>query len=281
MFLIAFENIFATKIQNVIPEIAESFDALKKSQGVSENSEEVDLVRMLLQPHLLSCPVCHVYLCGIHGVYETDDSDDEETDKMDKSDEGYADMNMTYRGMIHRQKVKSARSEPVATDSIYKFKPCGSKCFTTKGLAEVRMSEWSTDESIYFQALFLGMQHEPRAACILAPLMRRPCCDVQKLVISLNADKTKLISTESRKGEKLDWYDNKRKKIRVDLDWGKKTNTHLHHGNLQPEGCEHPGISCYEAKDDCSCNRKRILCDKFCACPGDCKYSTSVDGAGC
>lgn len=269
--MIAFENVFAIKIQDVIPEIAEHFDALKKPQSVSANSEEVDTVRKLLQPHLLSCPVCHVYLCGIHGVYETDNSEDEEMGEIDKTDEGYADMNMTYGGMIHRQKEKSAESKPGTADSIYNGKPCSSNCFTVKADAKIRIPEWSTDESIYFQALFLGMQHEPRAACILSPLMRRPCYDVQKMGISMNADTTKATKTESRKSERLDWYDNKRKKIRVDLDWGKKTNTHLHHGNLQPEGCEHPGISCYEAKDDCSCNRKRILCDKFCACPDDCK----------
>lgn len=264
----------------MILEIAEHFDVLSKPGSLSVNSEKFDPVRKLLQPHLLSCPMCHVYLCGIHGVYETDDSENEEMDKIDKADEGYADMNITYGGMMHRHKEKSIRSELGAVDSIYKGKPCGSNCFTTKAQAKVTIPEWSTDESIYFQALFLGVQNEPRAACILSPLMRRPCYDVQNMVTSLNTETTKSAKTESRKREKLDWYDNKRKKIRVDLDWGKKTNTHLHHGNLQPEGCEHPGISCYDAKDDCSCNRKIILCDKFCACPDDCKYSTYTNEAG-
>jgi len=279
-FLIAFSNTFDTEIGDVFPEYHEDLDALKARERLEE-PEEPDPVRKLLQPHLLSCPVCHIYLCGIHGIYETDDSEEEEEEDMtDKAGVGYADMNMTYGGMVHRQKEKSARLEPRGTVSIYKGNPCSSNCFEIEGRAEVKMPGWSTEESIYFQALFLGMEHEPRAACILAPLVRRPCYDVQKFVISLNADTTKPPKTESRKSEKLDWYDNKRKKIRVDLDWGKKTKTHLHHGNLQPEGCEHPGISCDEAKDDCSCNRKRILCDKFCACPDDCKYSTSVDGAG-
>jgi hypothetical protein len=277
-FLNAFNNIFDTEIGDVFPEYEKYLDAMKEvERGLEE--PEVDPVEKLLQPHLLSCPVCHVYLCGIHGVYETDDSEDEGKDNIKKADERYADMNMTYGGMMHRQEEKSARSKPGTTDSFYKGKPCSSSCFTIKRRDKDGMPEWTTDESTYFQALFLGMQHEPRAACILAPLMRRPCYDVQNLVISLIRDPPKPTPNEPRKKEKLDWYDNKRKKIRVDLDWGKKTNTHLHHDNLQPEGCEHPGLSCYMAKDDCSCNRKRILCDKFCACPDDCKYSTSLNRA--
>jgi hypothetical protein len=275
--LIAFKNVFDIEIEDIFPEYDAYLDASKKARRTLEEPEEPDPVKKLLQLHLLSCPVCHVYLCGIHGVYETDDSEDEGKDKIGKADKRYADMNMTYEGILHRQNEKSARSEP-ATDTIYKGKPCGTVCFSIEGFSDKETPKWTSDESTYFQALFLGMENEPRAACILAPLMRRPCYDVQKLITSLMVDSPKSTSEEARKSEKLDWYDNKRKKIRVDLDWGKKTNTHFHDRIRQPTGCDHLGLSCFKAEDDCSCNREGILCDKFCSCPDDCKFLTFING---
>ncbi len=246
---------------------------MKHAQRKLGEHKEVDPVKKLFQPHLLSCPVCHVYLCGIHGVYETDDSEDEERDETDKADKGYADMNMTFEGIIHRHREKYAQSEQ-KTDYIYNGKPCGSKCFSIHGPTHGKVPEWTPDEVTYFNALFLGMESEPRAACILAPLIARPCYEVQKVVLSLAVDKTCSTKYVPRKSEKLDWYDNKRKKIRVDLDWGKKTNTHLHDKIRQPTGCEHVGVSCFEAGDECSCNTEGILCDKFCACPDHCRFPT-------
>jgi hypothetical protein len=275
-FLIAFKNTFDTEIQDIFPEYDEYLDTLKKARRRLEKPKEDDPVKKLLQPHLSSCPVCHIYLCGIHGVYETDDSEDDGENKIDEAEKRYADMNMTYEGILHRQNEESAQSESV-TESFYKGKGCGADCFSIEGFSNVETPEWTSDESTYFQALFLGMQNESRAACILAPLMRRPCYDVQKLITSLKADTPKPTPDEARKSEKLDWYDNKRKKIRVDLDWGKKTNTHFHDKIRQPTGCDHPGLSCFEAKYECSCNRERILCDKFCSCPGDCKFLTSFN----
>ena len=260
-------------------EYGEYLSAVRKGRRKSDKPEVVDPVRKLLQPHLLSCPVCHVYLCGIHGVYETDDSEDDGKEKSDEADKSYADMNMTYKGMMHRQKTRSTQSEPVE-DSTYKGKPCGPNCFSVNGLSRKKTPKWTGDDTTYFETLFLGMQNQSRAACILAPLMGRPCYEVQKFILSRNTDTTTPIKTESRRSEKLDWYDNKRKKIRVDLDWGKKTNTHLHDKIQQPTGCEHPGISCLEAGDDCICDREGILCDKFCACPDDCRFLTTIYKVG-
>lgn len=273
LFLIAFENIFATKIQEVIPEISERLSWLERPSAMPKLTEALSPVKKLLQTHLLSCPICHIHACGIHGVYESDNSDVEETDKTDRADKGYADMNMSYESMIDCYNEKAARSEPLGTNSIYEEgKCCGPYCFLAKDQNDRKSAVWATDETTYFQAMFLGMQNEPRAACILAPLMKRPCSDVHEYIASLLPEARKTPQRESRKKGKLDWYDNKRKRIRVDLDWGEKTNTHLHHKRCQPIGCEHPGLSCNQARKECSCFQDKILCDKFCACPGDCGY---------
>jgi hypothetical protein len=257
----------------MFPEYAEYLKAVKQNPRKPGKSEE-DPVRKLLQPHLLSCPVCHVYLCGIHGVYESDDSEDEGDNKFNNADESYADMNMTFDSMVHRHDKKSTQSKP-AIDSFYKGKSCGSDCFQVNGQSLDGSTMWNSEDTSYFKALFLGMQNEPRAACILAPLMGRPCFEVQEFITLLDEDTTTNSETDSRKREKLDWYDNKTKKIRADVDLCKKTNTHLHDQNQQPTGCEHSGISCFEAGDKCNCEVERILCDKFCACPDDCGLTHS------
>lgn len=41
--------------------------------------------------------------------------------------------------------------------------------------------------------------------------------------------------------------------------------------------CDHPGLSCDDEEADCSCVRKRIPCEKTCACPKSCRHKF----AGC
>lgn len=274
----AFKKVFSTEIVDLFPEYEEYLKAVKKNPRKlreSEESENIDPVKSLLQPHLLSCPVCHVYLCGIHGVYETLDSEDEGDVKSDPAEKDYADMNMTYEAMIHRQKQNLAHSEP-EPDSIYKGKPCGSDCFLINRNYSPETTRWNIGDTSYFKALFLGMQNEPRVACILAPLMGRRCYDVKNFTASLDVNMETGIESEFRKDETLDWYDNKRKKIRIDLDWGKKTKTHFHDQSEQRTGCAHSGVSCFDAADDCHCQNEGVLCDKFCACPEDCGCLTTL-----
>lgn len=274
-------------MKDVISEIYEHFDVLQNSKNVLVEDEEPDLVKQLLHTHLKSCPVCHVYACGSHGVYESasDEEEDEDEDiagkadktssngKTDKMDKGYADLNMTYESLRHWSNEGSARSEPADTSiSIYKDgRPCSPKCFMIEDVVRDKCSQWTNDEGTYFQALFLGMQNEPRVSCLLAPLMERSCYDVHKMAVFLTAEIVRSPQQKSKNKGKLDWYDNKGKKILVE-NCRKYTNTHLHDKRCQPTGCDHPGISCYQAGNDCICFGENVLCDKFCSCADDCRF---------
>jgi len=270
----AFEDTFGVVLKDVIPEIREEKNALDGSANRPKDVQRFTVVEQLFAAHLTACPLCGVHGCGAHGDYES--SDDEEPVINKK----YCDLNMPFDSMLQRHNEKLARNKVRTTGGYFKdCEACSVHCFLRNGDDAEYYDEWTPEDLTYLECLTSGMENERRTSCVLAPLVGRSCYAVFYRM-RLNSTAAENLPKESSERPflpgKLDWYDNKTRTIRTDQNWREKTKTHVHEKRRQPFGCNHKGLSCHKAGDQCHCFHENTLCDKFCSCSDACKFLSSL-----
>jgi hypothetical protein len=259
-FSVAFERIFCKELADVNPEaVSEKAKPDDLESPKSIKSQSVEPSEKMLETYLvMTCSICGVNECGIHGEYEST----------------YRKFNMSFRSLfarrLRRLKPQQAEDPQACTQDP---KQCSAECYLTNS-ADYQLESWSSEEFANLKAFLVIMQQEPHPSCVIAPFMRKPCYQVRKGIAMLHSPIPSPKEQVKKDKRTLDWYDNRRKKINTDIDWGMRTKTHMHDNRGQPRGCEHFGFSCNEAGEKCSCLQDEILCDKFCACPDDCKTMT-------
>jgi hypothetical protein len=256
-FSVAFAHIFHRELPDIIMEtVPETIKSDDIESPRSIKSQSVEPSEKMLETYIvMTCSICGVNECGIHGEYENT----------------YRKFNMSFKSLfarrLRRLPPQQLEEPQLPIQDSYR---CSAECYLASPV-DKQAESWSPEDVANLKAFLVIMQQERHPSCIVAPFMRKPCCQVYKRLTTLHSPISSPRTHVKKDRRSLDWYDNKRKKINTDIDWGMKTKTHMHDKRGQPRGCEHFGLSCNEAGEKCTCLQDEILCDKFCACPDDCK----------
>jgi hypothetical protein len=166
-------------------------------------------------------------------------------------------------------------TEELSNSSIPKINIdfCSKECYMRESTRENSLEDsWKTEETSLLQGLISDIEHEVQVSCSIWPVLGKTCKEVHNKILVTLSGVQSAKQTAARETKRLYWYNNQTKKINVE-DFGQYTKTHSHHNRAMPKPCFHPGRSCHEAGDKCSCMAHDVLCERHCACSADCKFA--------
>ena len=274
---------------------------LKNDETVSTMSVSPNVTKLgaLLEPgkgHLdpyssLSCLSCFLHSCSGHGELSWEDKENPTKDWNlinAKALKGtyhtpsiYSNINKTIlqashvaqprfqtelRG-INKDKTISGRAWTKVgryDACFHDDEVCSSECYWLKENRSETMPTWSLEESELFTSLLPAYMHTPRAPCLIALAINKPCASIFWAMLQTTLSSVPVATREQNEmaASKHDlilhgttyWQDNS------------ETWRAEHRPPFIP--CDHSG-PCSELSD-CSCYKNAVTCEKSCMCASVC-----------
>ncbi|CZS97712.1 uncharacterized protein RAG0_06659 [Rhynchosporium agropyri] len=222
----------------------------------------------------LTCLICAAIDCPIHGdfIHERVDSSDLE------DDEHSAEMKYELKGLVLPyedtvRQYKNRVKENIKPLPPSEAQPCLQECYMVTDFSDLDY-EFHEDHLSYLPQMISTYRHPNYRSCYIAFALNIPCwtvyAEIQRYESEVHEEVAEYILPGPAK--KPEWYDNKRKILKGDLN--DLTSAHLHQERGQAVVCGHAGPCIVRpGGDSCPCAATDILCESFCGCSDDCPRS--------
>ncbi|KAK0122036.1 hypothetical protein ONS95_010301 [Cadophora gregata] len=269
-FCDAFETVFDIETQDVVlpasllKEMIES--ATKKPNPTSNRiGTYADL----------TCLICAAIDCPTHGDFlhepiNFSDVDDEAPQGPPEMKYNPKPLNLNYEDTLRRFKHQIQDDiEPLPQN---KKKSCSNDCYMATDFSDLDY-EFDEEHLAILSQMIATYRHPNYRSCYIAYALNIPCWTVWAEIQQYESEHHAEEIEEPPHGrpKKLEWYDNKRKALRGDLN--DYTDAHKHAERKQVVACGHPGPCIARPGDDetsCPCATANLLCESFCGCSDDC-----------
>ncbi|KAH7327297.1 hypothetical protein BKA65DRAFT_65457 [Rhexocercosporidium sp. MPI-PUGE-AT-0058] len=274
-FCEAFDKVFGVASQDVILPAGLLKEMIELSRNEAAKKKPGPPANRIGTYADLTCLICAVVDCPTHGdfAHERIDSSDVEDEGNERSPEMKYEpkaLNLNYEDTVrrHRSRIKK-NIEPLPEG---RTKSCSDECYMAIDFSELDY-EFDEEHLAVLPQMITTYRHPNYRSCYIAFALDVPCWTVYAEIQRYESERheEEVEEVPNARAKKPEWYDNKKKTIKGDLN--ESTTAHLHQERGQAIACGHPGpcLARPDGKgDSCPCATSNILCESFCGCSDDC-----------
>ncbi|KAL2060766.1 hypothetical protein VTL71DRAFT_9408 [Oculimacula yallundae] len=273
MFSREFYKVFGMSVRDIVlpPAIVKEMIVASRSKAAKK---EYALSPNRIETYTdMTCLICAAIDCQIHGdfTHERIDSSDVEDDGQENLDEWKYEpkgLVLHYEDTIRQHKNRpKVEIKPLPT---HELEPCTNECYMVTDFSDLEY-EFDEQHLASLPQMISTWKHPNYRPCTISSALNIPCWTVYAEIQRYESEQHEEVVefVPPGRAKKPEWYDNKKKTIKGDLN--DFTTVHLHQERGQAVACGHPGPCIVRpGGDSCACASTDVLCEYFCGCSDDC-----------
>ncbi|KAH7413057.1 hypothetical protein BKA64DRAFT_343964 [Cadophora sp. MPI-SDFR-AT-0126] len=275
MFCDAFDKVFDIATQDVVLPASLLKEMIEAARNEVEKKKPSPASNRIGTYADLTCLICAAIDCPTHGdfIHERIDSSDVDDDGHEGPPEMKYDpkpLNLNYEDTLRRYENRA--KDNIESLPQNRKKSCSNECYMATDFSDLDY-EFDEEHLAVLPQMIATYRHPNYRSCYIAYALNIPCWTVWAEIQRYESEHPKKEVEEPPPGRarKPEWYDNKKKALRGDLN--DYTTAHLHQERKQAVACGHPGPCIVRPGDketSCPCASSNILCESFCGCSDDC-----------